>query len=106
MNLVTEWCAKEVKPMPSIYSEELNKLRNNEWDDTSREVVERLPTFKSAKSSLYRSRRKQTPPLSFSREEGIHNWCHDVVDGNVYAVYLVEQVWTGVKSTITGSGSQ
>ena len=66
MNLVTEWCAKEVKPMPSIYSEELNKLRNNEWDDTSREVVERLPTFKSAKSSLYRSRRKQTPPLSRS----------------------------------------
>jgi hypothetical protein len=23
------------------------------------------------------------------------------IDGNVYAVYLVEQVWTGVKSTIT-----
>ena len=26
MNLVTERCAKEVKPIPSIYSEELNKL--------------------------------------------------------------------------------
>ena len=66
MNLVTERCAKEVKPIPSIYLEELNKLRNNEWNDTSREVVERLPTFNSANSSLYRSRRKQTPPLSRS----------------------------------------
>jgi hypothetical protein len=63
MNLVTERCAKEEKPIPSIYSEELNKPRDNKWDDTSREVVERLPTFNSAKSSLYRIRRKQTPPL-------------------------------------------
>jgi hypothetical protein len=30
--------------------------------------------------------------LTLSREEGIDNWCRDVVDGNVYAVYLVEQV--------------
>ena len=42
MNLVTERCAKEVKPIPSIYSEELNRLRGNEWDDTSREVVSNL----------------------------------------------------------------
>jgi hypothetical protein len=66
MNLVTEQWAKEVKPIPSIYSEELSKLRDNEWGDTSREVVERLPTM--------------------------NIWCHDVVDGNVYAVHLVEQV--------------
>jgi hypothetical protein len=46
MNLVTERCAKEVKPIPSIYSEELNKLRDNKWDDTNREVVERLPTIR------------------------------------------------------------
>ena len=39
--------------------------------------------------------------LTLSREEGINNWCHDVVDVNLYAVYLVEQVWTGLKSTIT-----
>ena len=32
INLVTEWCAKEAKPIPSIYSEELNKLWDNEWD--------------------------------------------------------------------------
>jgi hypothetical protein len=43
--------SKEVKPIPSIYSEELNKLRDNKWDDINREVVERLPTFNSAKSS-------------------------------------------------------
>ena len=27
--------------------------------------------------------------LTVSREEGMNNWCHDVVDENVYAVYLV-----------------
>eukprot|EP00105_Crassostrea_gigas_P023045 XP_011442766.1 PREDICTED: uncharacterized protein LOC105339059 [Crassostrea gigas] len=32
--------------------------------DTSRELIERLPTFNTARSSLYRARRKQTPPLS------------------------------------------
>ncbi|XP_062591979.1 uncharacterized protein LOC134253475 [Saccostrea cucullata] len=33
------------------------------WDDTSKEVIENLPTFNTAKSTLYRARRKQTPPL-------------------------------------------
>jgi hypothetical protein len=35
MNLVTERCTKEVKPIPSIYAEELNKLRDNEWGGTT-----------------------------------------------------------------------
>ena len=56
---------------------------------------------KSAILSCDESEESGAGGLTLSREEGIHNWCHDVVDGNVYAVYLVEQVWTGVKSTIT-----
>jgi hypothetical protein len=52
-----------VRPIPSIFEKELNKLRDREWGDTSREVIENLPTFNTAKSTLYRARRKQTPPL-------------------------------------------
>ena len=63
MNQITKRCLEEVRPIPTIFTEELNKLRDDEWDDTTREVVEHLPTFNSAKSSLYRARRKQTPPL-------------------------------------------
>ena len=63
MTAITRRCTDDVRPIPSIYSEELNKLRDNEWDDTSKEVVERLPTFNTARSSLYRARRKQIPPL-------------------------------------------
>ena len=63
MNQITKRCLEEVRPIPTIFTEELGKLRDHEWDDTSREVVQHLPTFNSAKSSLYRARRKQTPPL-------------------------------------------
>lgn len=63
MTAISRRCTDEVRPIPSIFSEELNKLRDNEWDDTSRELIERLPTFNTARSSLYRARRKQTPPL-------------------------------------------
>lgn len=63
MNQITNRCAESVRPIPSIFDEELNQLRDNEWDDSSKAVVQHLPTFYSAKSSLYRARRKQTPPL-------------------------------------------
>ena len=42
MNLVTERCTKEVKPIPSIYSEELNKLRDNEWGGTTNGAGQRM----------------------------------------------------------------
>ena len=63
MTAISIRCTDEVRPIPSIFSEELNKLRDNEWDDTSRELIERLPTFITARSSIFRARRKQTPPL-------------------------------------------
>ena len=52
MNKVSKRCVEEVRPLPALFSEELNKLRDNEWDDTSREVIEKLPTFNSAKSAI------------------------------------------------------
>lgn len=42
MTAISRRCTDEVRPIPSIFSEELNKLRDNEWDDTSRELIERL----------------------------------------------------------------
>lgn len=62
MNQVSKRCTDEVKPIASIFTEELNKLRDNEWNDTTREVIERLPTF-NKQSQLFRARRKQIPPL-------------------------------------------
>ncbi|KAK3108651.1 hypothetical protein FSP39_012566 [Pinctada imbricata] len=53
----------EVQTIPRIYSEEINTLREDEWDDTTRDVAVRLPTFNSVKSVLYRARRNQTPTL-------------------------------------------
>ena len=54
---------EDIRPIPSIYEEELNKLRDHDWDDNAKTVVQRLPTFNSARSALYRARRKQTPKL-------------------------------------------
>jgi hypothetical protein len=61
----------EVKPIPSIYQEKLNinKLWDHDWDDISKTVVQRIPTFNSAKSSLYRARRKQIPALPTTRDD-------------------------------------
>ena len=69
MNKITKRCKEEVRPIPTIFTEELNKLRDNEWDKTCQEVVERLPTFNTAKSALYRARGKQTPKLPKTQQE-------------------------------------
>jgi len=54
------------RSVPSIYQEEITKLRDDEWDADSKEIVQKLPTFYSSKSTLYRARRKQTPKLPAS----------------------------------------
>jgi hypothetical protein len=41
-------------------------LRDDEWDADSKEIEQKLPTFYSSKSTLYRARRKQTPKLPAS----------------------------------------
>jgi hypothetical protein len=70
LNHINTHCINEVKLIPSIYQEELNKLLDHDWDDIiSKTVVQRIPTFNSAKSSLYRARRKQTPALPTTRDD-------------------------------------
>ncbi|OWF53655.1 hypothetical protein KP79_PYT25464 [Mizuhopecten yessoensis] len=63
MSQITNHCVESISPIPSIFDEELNQLRDNDWDDTSKVVVQRLPIFYTVESSLYRACRKQTPPL-------------------------------------------
>ncbi|XP_060078201.1 uncharacterized protein LOC132557697 [Ylistrum balloti] len=69
MNCITDRCQKEIRPIPTIYSEELCKLRDNEWDEETRTVVEKIPTFNSKKSQLYRARRKLTPKLPTTTQD-------------------------------------
>jgi len=56
MHCITNRCKDEICPIPSIFAEEITNLRDNDWDEESKTVIEHLPTFYSAKSPLYRSR--------------------------------------------------
>jgi len=49
----------ELKPIPSIYDEEISKLRDAPWDAETREIAAKLPTFDTKNSSLYRTRQKK-----------------------------------------------
>ena len=48
----------ELKPIPSIYDEEISKLRDAPLDAQTREIAAKLPTFDTKNSSLYRTRQK------------------------------------------------
>ena len=60
---------EELTPLPSINDEEITKLRDAPWDAQTREIASNLPTFDSAKSSLYRSRQKMLPPVLTTRPD-------------------------------------
>jgi hypothetical protein len=53
-----------LKQIPSIYDEEISKLRDAPWDAQTREIAAKLPTFDTKKSLLYRSRQKPLPPTN------------------------------------------
>ena len=57
----------ELKPIPSIYDEEISKLRDAPWDAQTREIAVNLPTFDTKKSSLYRTCQKTLPPIPSTR---------------------------------------
>ena len=59
----------ELTPVPSIYDEEITKLRDAPWDAQTREIAANLPTFDTSKSSLYRSRQKTIPPIPNTRPD-------------------------------------
>jgi hypothetical protein len=44
-------CREETTPIPTIYDQEVNELRNPEWNEAHK-VVEQLPTFESSSNSF------------------------------------------------------
>ncbi|CAC5414304.1 unnamed protein product [Mytilus coruscus] len=64
-----ERCIAESNPVPTIYEDELVKLRNRDWDNDSERLVQRIPTFTTCKTSLYNQRSKTIPQLPSSRQE-------------------------------------
>lgn len=56
-------CIDELTPVPTIYEEELVKLRTDDWNDDTQELVENIPTFPSCKSAMYNKRKKTLPVL-------------------------------------------
>ena len=49
-------------PLPTLYDNENIQFRSMEWDDDTQQIVEKIPTFVSCKSSLYRKRNTELPP--------------------------------------------
>jgi len=66
---VKKRCRDEVLPAPAIYEEEIAKLRTPEWDDDTRMMVEKLPTYNSCKTSLYHQRSKLLPRIPKTRQD-------------------------------------
>ncbi|KAJ8311773.1 hypothetical protein KUTeg_010675 [Tegillarca granosa] len=77
LEAIKKRCRYEVRPIPSIYEESVSRLRNQDWNDETRDIVEQLPTFYSCKSSLYRQRATTRPPIPKTRDD-VHiqgDWC-------------------------------
>ena len=62
-------CTDEITPVPTIYEEELVKLRNDDWDNDTQELVKNIPTFQSCKNGMYNKRKKTLPVLSKTVDE-------------------------------------
>lgn len=60
-------CRSETTPIPSIYDEEITKLRDAPWDAQTLETAQKLPTFESKRSALYRTRQKLYPGIPNTR---------------------------------------
>jgi len=68
---VKKRCREEIDPIPTLYDECLGALRDEECDEAVVNVIKRIPTYYSVKSSLYRSRAKVIPKLP-ATQQAIH----------------------------------
>ncbi|VDI38148.1 Hypothetical predicted protein, partial [Mytilus galloprovincialis] len=84
-------CRSETTPIPSIYDEEITKLRDAPWDAQTLETAQKLPTFESKRSSLYRTRHKLYPGIPNTRPriqlEG--NFAKPQVENHLYKLKMV-----------------
>ncbi|XP_060064855.1 N(4)-(Beta-N-acetylglucosaminyl)-L-asparaginase-like [Ylistrum balloti] len=63
LNNVKKRCREQTEPMPSVFDEELGNLYDKDFDADVEDMIQKIPTFNSCKSSLYRSRSKVMPKL-------------------------------------------
>jgi hypothetical protein len=71
LNDVKKRCREEVVPIPTIYDEELGKLRDRECDDDVEDMIRKIPTFESCRQSLYNNRSKLMPKLPTTQTPGL-----------------------------------
>ncbi|VDI67367.1 Hypothetical predicted protein [Mytilus galloprovincialis] len=62
-------CKDELAAIPTIYEEELLKLRDREWNYDTHQLIEHIPTFYSCKDQLYNERHKLIPALPTTVED-------------------------------------
>ncbi|CAC5403052.1 unnamed protein product [Mytilus coruscus] len=55
-------------PLPTLYDSEIIQFRCREWDEDTRQIVEKIPTFTACKSSLYRQRNTELPRQPATRQ--------------------------------------
>jgi hypothetical protein len=55
--------------VPAICKDELVKLRNTEWNEETKQLVEHIPTLQSCKGRMYNERHKILPPLPITTED-------------------------------------
>ncbi|CAC5356273.1 unnamed protein product [Mytilus coruscus] len=54
--------------LPTLYDSEIIQFRCREWDEDTRQIVEKIPTFTACKSSLYRQRNTELPRQPATRQ--------------------------------------
>jgi len=69
INNVKKRCREEVSPIPTIFDEELGKLRSREYDDDVGDMIRKIPTFESCRAALYRTRSKVIPRLPATQQD-------------------------------------
>ena len=75
MQTMNQRTTLEVTPIPTIYEEELIKLRTPESNDDTRQIIEQLPTYYSCKTALYHQRSLNIPGLPKTTTDINLQWC-------------------------------
>ena len=70
-------------PLPTLYDSEIIQFRTREWDDDTRQIVEKIPTFVACKNSLYRQRNTELPQQPATRHDIVlPAECKETTTGN------------------------
>jgi hypothetical protein len=95
MQTMKQRAKAEVTPIPTIYEEELTKLRTPECNDDTRQIIEQLITYYSCKTALYHQRSLNIPGLPKTTTDiNIQDkWCLTTAGDqflSLFSVYLAK----------------